>query len=199
MILNQINSKINYTQSSYISSLDLLNKFNIRSLNICPRIDKVVITLNLSSLLDRFLDDSDNQIRIFFLFYLLFSSAPCIKAKYIKSLKISRTNILLRIHLRDVPSINEFLVKFFLENNVKVNLENLNLQLTQKNLIGNKFIFSTSCEISKFLDVSNFLKRILINFRPNEFFFELKFIFLNFPLKLNKINLIRNQFLFWNS
>jgi len=166
---------------------------------MCPRINEVVITLNLSSFFDKSLSepDSDDQVRAFFLFYLLFSSAPCIKAKYIKSLKSSRTNILLTITLQEILLINRFLIKFFLEHNSKIDLRKS--KVVQKKLIGNKFTIHSSCEVTKFVDVNHFLNKILMHFTAKESVFDINFTFINFPPHLNKINLIQNQFLFWTT
>jgi len=160
---------------------------------MCPRLDKVVIKLNLSTFFDKSLaiSDSDNQIRAFFLFYLIFSSSPLIKVKYYKTLKLSQASIFLKLTLRDISSINEFLVRFFLENNPEINVTNS--QLSQQ-----KFTCHSSIEFGKFLDINKFFNKILANSRPNQLSVELKFVFVRFPINLNKINLIQNQFLFWN-
>jgi len=199
MSLNQINSNLNHAHNSYISSLDLLNKYNLESLRMCPRIEKIVIKLDLSKLLIHSLDelDSNDQIKLFFMFYLLFSSIPLIKAKFIKNIKSSRTNILLKTTLRDLFSINEFVIRFFLENSTKINPPNSS-QL-KKEFVSSKFIYNSSIELSRFLDVNKFLSRVLSNSRINEVSLKLNFIFINFRPGLNNLHLIQNQFLFWST
>lgn len=204
MKFNQVNSKINYNQSNYITTLDLINKYNLKAKNTCPCLTKIVVTFSLTNFLDIFFDktlnelDSDIQAKTFFLIYLLFSSIPFIKGKYIKNVKSSQTNFLLEIILSNSFSINEFLVRIFIEsNNLVNNLKFSNFE--KKNSIGknNKYIYCSSFEINKFSEVNVFLNKVLSSTKSNELSLFLNIHFINFPKNLNKDNLIKNQFLFW--
>jgi hypothetical protein len=204
MQFNQLNSRINYNQSNYITTLDLINKYNLKTKNKCPRIEKLVITFSLTNFLNIFFDktlnelDSDTQVKTFFLIYLLFSLTPFIKGKFIKNVKSSQTNFLLEIILSNNFSINEFLLRIFLEsNNLITNLKLLNFEKKNSISKNNKYIYCSSLEVNKFSEVNTFLNKVLSSTKSNELTFHLNTYFINFPKNLNKANLIKNQFLFW--
>lgn len=209
MVSNLIPKKIDYTQNSYISNLDLVNKYNLSDKKKIPSLNKIILLLPLTQFTDNFTDtnitefDSEVQIKSILILYLLTLNIPYINFKKLKVIKSKENHLSLKITLNDNYLINQFLTRLFIEQ--KDNLISDLKVLKQKDLKINAHFsklkvinYTSSILIQNFFEINLLLNRVLSGMNSNEFFIKINFIFKK-PVKIqsNYKNLIKNCPLFW--
>jgi hypothetical protein len=121
MYLSSINCLKN-TNTNYLSSCDLINKYNVTNINKIPRLNKIAIEvssydiLNSSEIAGKNELDSELQIKSFFILYLIQALIPFISFNNSKKVKEDGLSYSLKVVLSNEDEIYSFLVKFFVEN-----------------------------------------------------------------------------------
>jgi len=205
---SSINSSV-----SFLSSCDLINKYNVKSVYAVPKVEKIVINFALNESLNAFnkkggiVAKEDIQMQSFILLYFLSNFLPYINIIKIKnvddfgkecSLRLTfssnyQKNLLLKTLFveswRQLKLVDDF--KFFKKNN-KLNV------LAHKN--SNTFLHTISVPISVFSEVEDFLLKS--NQIAKEISIKITFSFSGFS-KQKSIhdfeNLIKNIPMFWVS
>lgn len=209
MPLKQISSKIDYNRNCYLSDLDLINKYNLLDKKQIPSLNQIVISLPINTFLNNLVDsnfsqfDSEPQIKAFLLLFLLNSTAPYVDFKCLALVKSKENFLSLRLSLMGADSINDFLVRLFIETNSTLNLnlspieDSLN-QVKFSSLRKKKFTLTSFVLVQKFFELELMLNRILFGINSNELLLKINFIFHN-PAKLNVSHqtIIQNSSFFW--
>ena len=114
------------SKNSYLSNLDLINKYNLHSVHSVPNLQNISVTLSLNNVINAcdfknlITKDHEIQIKSFLLFYITFLIVPFLKNSKIKLLKTSEKNLqmnyILKVTLISPTDINEFLFLLFIEN-----------------------------------------------------------------------------------
>jgi hypothetical protein len=200
--------KIDYNYNSYLSTLDLLNKYNITEKKKLPFLNRIIIVLPLTLFLDKFIDKNLNehelevQIKSTLMLYLLSLNLPYIRFNTLKLFKTKENHISLKITLTDNYTINQMLTRLFIEKkSILLNSKRTKNQtfkeskhlLQQKNLILSCFF-----SVQNFVEIENLFNRIFFGINSNEFLMKIFFVFNNSSKKIiNYQNLIKNYPLFW--
>lgn len=200
--------KIDYNYNSYLSTLDLLNKYNITEKKKLPFLNRIIIVLPLTLFLDKFIDKNLNeyelevQIKSTLMLYLLSLNLPYIRFNTLKLFKTKENHISLKITLTDNYTINQMLTRLFIEKkSILLNSKRAKNQtfkeskhfLQQKNLILSCFF-----SVQNFVEIENLFNRIFFGINSNEFLMKIFFVFNNSSRKIiNYQNLIKNYPLFW--
>ena len=201
------------SKNSYLSNLDLINKYNLESVHSVPNLQNISVTLSLNNVINAcdlknlVTKDHEIQIKSFLLFYLTFLIVPFLKNHKIKLLKTSEKNLqmnyILKVTLISPTDINEFLFLIFIEN-------------WQQFIIEETVVFKKSSLLSQNSNCLTFRTQLYLN---NLLSFQSIFSFLfntinlkEVPLKLgfkiitnksvniaNKFTLLKNLPLFWIS
>ena len=110
----------------YLTHCDLTSKFNLRSLEKIPAVNKIVLEFPLKSFLPFYNEyynatimDDNCQLKGIFFWYTLLNSFPIIQFQDVKMTKFNRNKVegdfLLRMTLTDQNQINDFLSRLFSE------------------------------------------------------------------------------------
>jgi len=205
------NSLSRYDYESYISNCDLINKYNIKNIHQIPKLDKIVLELDLKDLLNSYetvvkdQTDSVAQVKAFLILYVFMGMFPFIKAsKSISSsgrLKTTNQQYSLKIVLRTKEQLNSFLFSLFVENWQKLSLEDFRLFKNDriKNAAEKIFVLNSLVPGGCFFDINEFLSKSLSGLNSKNFKFRLNFSFNNFIDIKNRNNLIKNLPFFWIS
>jgi hypothetical protein len=205
------NSLSRYDYESYISNCDLINKYNIKNIHQIPKLDKIVLELDLKDLLNSYetvvkdQTDSVAQVKAFLILYVFMGMFPFIKAsKSISSsgrLKTTNQQYSLKIVLRTKEQLNSFLFSLFVENWQKLSLEDFRLFKNDriKNAAEKTFVLNSLVPGGCFFDINEFLSKSLSGLNSKNFKFRLNFSFNNFIDIKNRNNLIKNLPFFWIS
>jgi len=205
------NSLSRYDYESYISNCDLINKYNIKNIHQIPKLDKIVLELDMKDLLNSYetvvkdQTDSVAQVKAFLILYVFMGMFPFIKAsKSISSsgrLKTTNQQYSLKIVLRTKEQLNSFLFSLFVENWQKLSLEDFRLFKNDriKNAAEKIFVLNSLVPGGCFFDINEFLSKSLSGLNSKNFKFRLNFSFNNFIDIKNRNNLIKNLPFFWIS
>lgn len=200
-----------YDYESYISNCDLINKYNIKNIHQIPKLDKIVLELDMKDLLNSYetvvkdQTDSIAQVKAFLILYVFMGMFPFIKAsKSISSsgrLKTTNQQYSLKVVLRTKKQLNSFLFSLFVENWQKLSLEDFRLFKNDriKNAAEKTFVLNSLIPGGCFFDVNEFLSKSLSSLNSKNFKFRLNFSFNNFIDIKNRNNLIKNLPFFWIS
>ena len=200
-----------YDYESYISNCDLINKYNIKNIHQIPKLDKIVLELDMKDLLNSYetvvkdQTDSVAQVKAFLILYVFMGMFPFIKAsKSISSsgrLKTTNQQYSLKIVLRTKEQLNSFLFSLFVENWQKLSLEDFRLFKNDriKNAAEKIFVLNSLVPGGCFFDINEFLSKSLSGLNSKNFKFRLNFSFNNFIDIKNRNNLIKNLPFFWIS
>ena len=121
----------------YLSSCDLINKYNSSDIYSTPKLDKVVVEARISDVLEVFglkskdLDNQDVQIKLFGMLYLFYGIYPFVNSQKIfrssKNQKTVDTEYSLKISFSKKVDINRFIFYLFIENSQNLSLEDFKL------------------------------------------------------------------------
>jgi hypothetical protein len=121
-----------YISSKYFLDYELLNKYKIFNLSLVPKIEKLNLTLSISTVSKASLSVTNFikhlEIKLYVLLYILFSKTPKIHINNIVSSRRSTGNSFiyyLKTSLMDSDSILEFLISTFFESWHKIKKEEL--------------------------------------------------------------------------
>jgi hypothetical protein len=208
-----IYKKTDYCRNNYISTLDLMNKYNLDEKKKIPILNKVVIELSIAQILKNFGKDNKNafnseiQIKSVLILYLLVFNVPFINFKKLEVkiknyLKENNDSFSLRVSITDNNLINQLLIRTFFEKrgfsisdlryfkkrDTKINVHCMNEK---------KFIYSTYIPSHNFVEIENFFNRVLFGVNSNELFLKLSLHISNPVIKTNFKNVIKNLPIFW--
>lgn len=205
------NSFSHNNYESYISNCDLINKYNVKSVHQIPKLDKIVLELDMKDLLNSYeisskdQTDSVAQVKAFLILYIFIGLFPYIKAsKAVSSsgrLKTTNLQYSLKVVLRRKEEINNFLFSLFVENWQKLSLEDFKLFKNErvKSKAEKTFVLNTLLPVDCFFDISEFLSKSLTGVNSKNLKFRLNFSF-NSPINVKDRNkLIKNLPFFWIS
>jgi len=209
-----LNSNINNSLSNYLSTCDLINKYNFKSVYNSPKLKRVVIDFNIFDFLsasdfkDKEQTDSTVQIQAATLLYILTGFVSYINfnksLSSLKKLKLSENNFSLKVTINDSREIDNFLFTLFVENWSKLLSEDFSFykkpQKTSANFLSTKtFVHSCVVPAGCFFELESFLSKTISGVNPKNFNFKINFLFktpVNFK---SSQNLIKNLPYFWIS
>jgi len=207
-------SNINYTNlsnSSYLSDCDLINKYNLNSLNKKPKLHKIILELSSRDILDSFEisgkneTDSEIQVKSFIILYILQSFLPFITFSTSTKSKDEGSTFLLKIILSNDDEIYSFLVSFFVENWNKLIVEDFSFfeknekSFNNAHLNQETFIIHRQIPTNVFFEIDNLLTKNSFGIISKNLNFRAKFMFQNENFKNRVISekTIKNIPLFW--
>lgn len=196
-----INKKSKKTQLTYLSELDTINKYNLKSLFLVPSLSEIDVELPLHRL-GKIKTKSQKSLVIakaLIIFFILFGSLPKIIYKNSKLAKKKKIYSL-RYKISQKNAIFSFLTvyfSFYLNKSDSSNFNFFKKTDSFENFKVNKnLILSTSLNFNSFLEVENFFSEKGWFF-DNKTNFNVSFIFEN-NLKISKTNkMIQNIYPFW--
>ena len=206
-----INSFSHNNYESYISNCDLINKYNVKSVHQIPKLDKIVLELDMKDLLNSYeisskdQTDSVAQVKAFLILYIFIGLLPYIKAsKAVSSsgrLKTTNLQYSLKVVLRRKEEINNFLFSLFVENWQKLSLEDFKLFKNErvKSKAEKTFVLNTLLPADCFFDISEFLSKSLTGVNSKNLKFRLNFSFNSSINVKDRNKLIKNLPFFWIS
>ena len=212
MYLSSINCLKN-TNTNYLSSCDLINKYNVTNINKIPRLNKIAIEvsshdiLNSSEIAGKNELDSELQIKSFFILYLIQALIPFISFNNSKKVKEDGLSYSLKVVLSNEDEIYSFLVKFFVENWNKLLAEDFSFwsksdnNLFDSTLKQKKIVIQRKIPAEAFFEIDSFLDKNSFGIISKNLNFKIRFTFQNNNIKEQNtsINLIKNTPLFWIS
>jgi len=205
------NSFSHNNYESYISNCDLINKYNVKSVHQIPKLDKIVLELEMKDLLNSYeisskdQTDSVAQVKAFLILYIFIGLFPYIKAsKAVSSsgrLKTTNLQYSLKVVLRRKEEINNFLFSLFVENWQKLSLEDFKLFKNErvKSKAEKTFVLNTLLPADCFFDISEFLSKSLTGVNSKNLKFRLNFSFNSSINVKDRNKLIKNLPFFWIS
>ncbi len=205
------NSFSHNNYESYISNCDLINKYNVKSVHQIPKLDKIVLELDMKDLLNSYeisskdQTDSVAQVKAFLILYIFIGLFPYIKAsKAVSSsgrLKTTNLQYSLKVVLRRKEEINNFLFSLFVENWQKLSLEDFKLFKNErvKSKAEKTFVLNTLLPADCFFDISEFLSKSLTGVNSRNLKFRLNFSFNSSINVKDRNKLIKNLPFFWIS
>lgn len=201
------------SKNSYLSNLDLINKYNLPSVYSVPKLQNITVTLSLNNIINAcdfknvLIKDHEIQIKSFLLFYITFLIVPLLKNSKIQLVKASEKNLqmnyILKVTLISSIDINEFLFLVFIENWQQFLLEEN--ALFKKNsyppLNTNFLNFRTQLYLNNLISFQSIFSLLLNNISLKEVPLKLSFrIKISKSVKINnKFTLLKNLPLFWIS
>lgn len=206
MSFKKLSNRTDHSYNSYLSTLDLINKYNISEKRKKPILNQILLILPLNDFINKFIDrnlnefDSEVQIKSIVFLYLLTFNIPFIQFKKLKFIKTKDNCFSLKISLTDTFSKDQFLTRLFIErknfsiSNFKImKQKSLNLLLPQK-----KFTLSSFISIKTFFELENLFNRVFLGSNSNEFLIKIHFIFQTSSEKaINYKNFVKNYPCFW--
>ena len=178
-MVSSIYNKVKFVKNSYLSKLELVNKFNLDQVDKVPFVDRVTVEFSISKFLTAFYGvkkyeySLDVQIKFVLVVYLLVFNFPFINYKSIQSQeKVSYRNsgdvrnFSLKITLTGKDIIEKFLIKILNENNGRFNC----IDSKYENVV---FLCQGYVYLRNVLEVSTFLNRILHGINLQDLFFNL--------------------------
>jgi len=187
MYSNISTAKTIYKTNQYLSNLDLINKYNIKSKKIIPNLTKITLSFPLEAFSKMFFENNKNeldeevQIKSLFLLYLLFSNLALITTKkQIKKIRVQKfheNRLSLKISLTKKKILDIFLYQLFFENEKKI------AELQPFKNVANTddkqecFIYNSNVLLQNFNELNFFLNNIYLPSNSKEIFLNLKFFF----------------------
>lgn len=209
MSLKKFSNKIDYSHNSYLSTLDLVNKYNISEKKKIPSLNKILLILPLNQFVNKFIDrnlsefDFELQIRSIVFLYILTLNIPLIRFKALKFFKTKENCFSLKISLTDNFIKNQFLTRlsiekknFFILDLKSIKKKNLELFFLRKNF----FTISSFISIKNFFEVENLFNRVFSGINSNDFLIKIHFIFHSHSnMDINYKNFVKNYPTFWTN
>lgn len=201
------------SKNSYLSNLDLINKYNLPSVYSVPKLQNITVTLSLNNIINAcdfknvLIKDHEIQIKSFLLFYITFLIVPLLKNSKIQLVKASEKNLqmnyILKVTLISSIDINEFLFLVFIENWQQFLLEdNAFFKKNSYTPLNTNFLnFRTQLYLNNLISFQSIFSLLLNNISLKEVPLKLSFrIKISKSVKINnKFNLLKNLPLFWIS
>lgn len=194
--------------NNYLSTCDLINKYNLLNVNKVPKLNKIVLELSSRDLLSAVESlgkneiNTETQIKSYFLLYIFSSYQPYIKFRVSKKLKGENDNYSLEINISKNEDIYSFLISFFVENWNKLSVEDFSLWkrksfnfiFQQKN-----FVIERKIPGDTFFELENFLNKTAFGIVSKNLNLRVKFFFQNnnFRSQDASENLVKNLPFFW--
>ena len=178
-MVSSIYNKVKLVKNSYLSKLELVNKFNLDQVDKVPFVDRVTVEFPISKFLTAFYGvkkyeyNLDVQIKFVLVVYLLVFNLPFINYKsiqrqekvfYRKSGDVR--NFSLKITLTGKDIIKKFLIKILNENDGRFN----RIDSKYENAV---FLCQGYVYLLNVLEVSIFSNRILHGMNLQDLFFNL--------------------------
>ena len=211
MFSNFNNNLSNSYYNNYLSNCDLVNKYNLKNINLIPKLDKITLELDLKDFLNSYeissKDQSDSliQTKAFLLLYGLTGTVPHIKAsKSVSSSgrqKVTALQYSLKVVLDKNNKKTDFLFSLFVENWHKLKLEDFKIfnAKPNKTALDKKFVLNTLLPGHCLFDIEEFLSKSLTGVNSKSSKFRLNFHFDNSSFLKNRNNIILNLPFFWIS
>lgn len=201
------------SKNSYLSNLDLINKYNLPSVYSVPKLQNITVTLSLNNIINAcdfknvLIKDHEIQIKSFLLFYITFLIVPLLKNSKIQLVKASEKNLqmnyILKVTLISSIDINEFLFLVFIENWQQFVLEeNALFKKNSYTPLNTNFLnFRTQLYLNNLISFQSIFSLLLNNISLKEVPLKLSFrIKISKSVKINnKFTLLKNLPLFWIS
>jgi len=208
MYSNISTAKTIYITNEYLSNLDLVNKYNIKSKKIIPNLTKITLSFSLEAFSKMFFENNKNelddevQIKSLFLLYLLFSNLALITTKkQIKKIRVQKSHenrLSLKISLTKKKILDIFLYQLFFENEKKIAQSQPFKNVTNIDEKQECFIYNSNVLLQNFNELNFFLSNIYLPSNSKEFFLNLKFFFKAKKFQDSiSINLLKNISPFW--
>ena len=206
MSFKKFSNRTDHSYNSYLSTLDLINKYNISEKRKTPSLNQILLILPLNDFMNKFIDrnlsefDSEVQIKSIVFLYLLTFNIPFIRFKKLNFTKTKDNCFSLKISLTDTFSKDQFLTRLFIERkNFSISdfktIKGRNLELLP---VQKKFTLSSFISIKTFFELENLFNRIFLGSNSNDFLIKIHFIFHSSSEKaINYKNFVKNYPLFW--
>ena len=208
MSFKKLSNRTDHSYNSYLSTLDLINKYNISEKRKTPCLNRILLILPLNDFMNKFIDrnlnefDSEVQIKSIVFLYLLTFNIPFIRFKKLNFTKTKDNCFSLKISLTDTFSKDQFLTRLFIEKKFfyisdfkTLKQKNLELLPLQK-----KFTLSSFISIKTFFELENLFNKVFLGSNSNDFLIKIHFIFDSSSEKaINYKNFVKNYPLFWVS
>lgn len=208
MSFKKLSNRTDHSYNSYLSTLDLINKYNISEKRKTPCLNRILLILPLNDFMNKFIDrnlnefDSEVQIKSIVFLYLLTFNIPFIRFKKLNFTKTKDNCFSLKISLTDTFSKDQFLTRLFIEKKIfyisdfkTLKQKNLELLPLQK-----KFTLSSFISIKTFFELENLFNKVFLGSNSNDFLIKIHFIFDSSSEKaINYKNFVKNYPLFWVS
>jgi|TARA_B110000091_G_scaffold8982_1_gene8694 hypothetical protein len=210
--LKKLNTQISgVKKTDYLSTCDLINKYNIKNIYNKPKLDKIVLELNLENLINSsdFSDKEQTNSNLQTLSYLtayILKFKPYInfnksKLSLSKSTKLSvPANYSLKLSFSTKSEINNFLSSFFTKKWSELNSDDFSfLEKPKKNQTSlNKLVLNTTVSSVFFPELEEFFKKDIGGVNSKNLRLKLNFSFSN-PLFLKDSDkVIKNLPFFWS-
>lgn len=193
---------------NYLSTCDLINKYNLVNINKTSKLKKVILELSSRDIvaaiesLGKNEMNSEIQLKSYFLLYVLSGYQPYMKFRVSRKVKGESDNYSLEICITGDESIHSFLVSFFVENWNKLYVEDFSLwKKKDSNFLfqHKKFIIEKKVPIDTFFELEDFLNRTPFGIVSKNLNLRIKFFFQNnnFENLIASENLVKNLPLFW--
>ena len=164
------------SKNVYLSNLDLINKYNLKSVYIVPNLQNVSLNLSLNTIVEAcdfkniVNKDHEIQIKSFLLLYITFLIIPFIKNNKIRVLKSNdknlKMNYILKVVLINATDIHEFLFLIFVENWQQLLIDDNKLFKKSLKLpfYSNSIIFRTHIYLNNINDCIELISKLLLQF-----------------------------------
>ena len=206
MLLKKFSNKTDPSYNSYLSTLDLINKYNISEKKKIPSLNQIILILPLNDFKNKFIDrnlnefDSEVQIRSIIFLYLLTFNIPFIRFKTLKFIKSKENCFSLKISLTDSFSKNQFLTRLSIEkkNLLMSEFKAIKQSDLRFSSLQKKFTLSSFISIKSFLELENLFNRIFLGSNSNDFLIKIHFIFhSSSEVAMNYKTFVKNYPIFW--
>jgi len=204
----------NFLQMNYLSHYDLINKYNLLSVENKPCINDIVLDFSLTNFLNAIdvgkltLDEKEFQIKSFVCLFLCGGNMPIINAKKVSLIKsVTKKNELtfsIKMKISGYREINTFLILLFIESWNRCLKEEITFFNSKFNILNQKnnssnFNFGVQLPAICFYEFYTLLTTTSSNVNLKEFAVSLNFL-IQKPKNLNLLNtqnFIKNLPLFW--
>ena len=199
------NGKTKNLKSFQLNNFDLIQKFNLKSSYLSPKINKIVFELPLNSLKVSETKQNNSYLSSLslYLFFILFGNLPEIVYQKSKNTKINKIYAF-RHTIYKQEDLNSYLLYFFLNNSNNNSLKNFDLFKKKddcvqiNNFLNNDLNLSMSIPLNSFFHEEDiFLKKVL---KQNESVsLKTSFIFTFYEGSTYPNKMIQNIHPFWMS
>jgi uncharacterized HAD superfamily protein len=194
------NSKLN----NYFSICDLTNKYNLKNIFESPELFQIILEFSSADILvacenrNKKELDSELQIKIFFLLYVLESYKPFVNLNKVKITKENSMNYSVKIVLSSKKEIDSFLKTLVFAEDfklIKTTFSKYNKYIKQNR----KFILNTKIPNIVFFELDTFITKKMFDLSSKSLKIGTSFVFKNKAREAKKMssNLIENINLFW--
>ena len=180
-------NKAKFTKNSYLSKLELINKFNLCHVKTVPSVSRIVIEFPISDFLTSFYSASkkdkyslDVQIKSVLVVYLLVFNLPSINYQIVQKQKKSSfrrsedtRNFLLKITLTRKDIIEKFLIKILNDNDMRFISDLHKVFSSVRSKENNNHLYKGRVYLRNILEINTFLSRILHDIDSLDLFFNL--------------------------